>query len=110
MAGRLSDSLSLATRGLGEHILLLVDEGELHQPLREAVGGRRGDILLVQLAPVAATAVNSIPFRAGVGRVVARVAGWCAGLAAGWSTLSAGRGPGDAVAPPPPPIVIKATQ
>ena len=83
MAGRLSDSLSLATRGLCEHILLLVDEGALHQPLREAVGGRRGDILLVQLAPVAATAVNSIPFRAGVGRVVARVAGWCAGLAAG---------------------------
>ena len=38
MAGRLSDSLSLATRGLGEHILLLVDEGALHQPLREAVG------------------------------------------------------------------------
>ena len=56
MAGRLSDSLSLAIRGLGEHILLLVDEGALHQPLREAVGGRRGDILLVQLAPVAATA------------------------------------------------------
>ena len=39
-AGRLSGSLSLAARGLSEHILLLVDGRSLHQPLGEAMSGR----------------------------------------------------------------------